>query len=278
MTDVNPRYAAKIPLRTYAVRLVCLSLVYAAFGCGAAPESGAQATRASVVKECPVFIEWTCFDERGVSTNPPLPNDTPVVWVDEKGTLVGGPSAATETGEARSLFERLEMIRGYPCAVVNSGHAPSNLDAIVSADLDDVSAWQAIKTVSRQIHCELLYGEDMAVAVIAHMGIHPPPVFYRSEDITVHLHGVTAREALCEILRQSSIPIGIRYRAVFKPIYGMEKGTSFFDVRFFRDGKQIEVPRDLPKPPDSPDFTLECEEAQQPEEDCAQIAEANQRE
>jgi hypothetical protein len=232
----------------------------------------------SAAKECPVLIDWTCFDQRGVSTHPPLPDDTPVIWVDNRGALVDGPSTGSETSLARALVRQMKMIRGYPCAVVNSGHAPSNLDAIVSVDVDDVSAWQAIKAVSRQVHCELLYGEDMDVAVIAHMGIHPPPVFYRSENITVHLHGVTAREALCEVLRQSSIPIGIRYRAVFKPIYGMEKGASFFEVRFFRDGKQIEVPRDLPKPPGAPNFTLECQEAQQPAEDCAETAAANQRE
>jgi hypothetical protein len=225
-----------------------------------------------------VLIDWTCFDGRGVTTNPPLPDDTPVVWVDENGALVDGPFTGAETSQTRSLLRRVEMIRGYPCAVVNSGHAPSNLDAIVSVNLDGVSAWEAIKAVSRQIHCELLYGERMDVAVCPCRGVRLPPEFYRSRNISVHLDGVTAREALCAVLSQSDVPLAVVYRAVREPRFGITEGIAFFQVRFFRDGKQMRVRRPEPKPPDEPNFTLECEEAQQPAEDCAESAPANQRE
>jgi hypothetical protein len=131
-----------------------------------------------------------------------------------------------------------------------------------------VSAWEAIKAISRQVHCGLLYGEKMDVLVFPYWGAHPPPDFYRSRNITVHLHSVTAREAFCETLRQSVLPIGITYSAFRNPGFGADKGMSLFEIRFFTDGKQIKMPRDLPKPPDEPNFTVERQEAQQPAEDC----------
>ncbi len=251
---------------------LCGTILTLMVSCGPATEprtdTKAEATK---VRCCPVLIDWTCFNDHGISYGPPPLDTTPVARVDGKGEIIGTLEDLREQLRPKPTFARVEMIRGYPCAIANSGHAPSNLDVLVSIDVENVSTWEAIKVVVVQVQCGLLYGTKMHFTVCRPYPGRTPPEFYRVRNISLHLDDVTAREALCAILRQSVLQIGIRYHALRDPKLDVPEGMSLFDIWFYENGKRMQFSLQKvwpPAPPDEPNFTVECQEAQQPAEDC----------
>jgi len=125
---------------------------------------------------------------------------------------------------------RLEIIQGFPC-IRPAGDELSDLDTKVSLQLKGGSIWSAVKSILRQMNCEVRYSESMR-----------PPDFFslrcpNSGDVPfqaaldLDLRDVTAREALCAVAAHAPVQMRMEYK--------MRYLKGHLGIFFCADGQRI---------------------------------------
>jgi len=95
-----------------------------------------------------------------------------------------------------------------PTRIPESGR--KYLSIKISLDLDGVSTWEAYKQWATAVNAGRKDGPGVWLVVTKPI-MRAPGAFTDAKTITLHLEGVTAREALCAITAASPLPISISY-------------------------------------------------------------------
>lgn len=149
---------------------------------------------------------------------------------------------------------RLSMRRLHGAIVIqppDSGGAQENsLDTRISVSVTNVSTWDAVKTVVREINVQSEIGRSLEVwPEFLTDGAVPAPGFADGESITLELANVSAREAICAIIHASPVAFSYTYTNYYRPnLFPSSKPISRLDLRFFKDGKPIRSEARMPRP------------------------------
>lgn len=108
-----------------------------------------------------------------------------------------------------------EIIHDQICILpvrMHSDEILSNLDVRVSLDIENVSVWEALKIIVSELNKQQgtpyplgLYPDGLTRSE------QPVSELTELKEITLHLHDVTAREAICAVFSASSIKLSYRY-------------------------------------------------------------------
>jgi len=231
--------------RRFQIAIVAAMLPLA-LGIGCSAEKTAEV---DIQKAKPLFIDWCVFGSQGEAIFPSR------FFPDTIGSLPLIPMGNDQVrGVKDDLLEKLsvpgwdssfQVMHGIPCLSVNSGRYKSNLDVLVSIHLGNVSAFEAIVAIAREVNCGLFFGERLQLQSMAQPGPFPPEEFDAVKSVTVDVDNVTAREALCLVMRQSPVEIGLQCWVMTGSDWE-RKGQlpiSQLDIFFFENGKTMHIPR-----------------------------------
>ena len=209
-----------------------------------------------------VVVDWTAMDEEGRSTIY-VPRDKPFHVVKLSDFEKTRGTVADLAGE----YGRLELLHGTPC-FIPSNVTDSNLSVPVTLDLENVSTWEALKTVIRQINCHRRFGDDTVVQVRTLGPPNVPEEFDQVNCITIRVNNVPARDAICMILAQAPLSVGFESRNVYRPDFG-EKARKHWkiDIQFYK-GNQPIVSTESFSTERARIWSPEVEEAEKPAENC----------
>lgn len=111
----------------------------------------------------------------------------------------------------------------------------SNLDRIISVRIEEVSAADALRAIANAVNQYSLEGYPLKLnpgGVRA--GFMPPDAFKTEKIPPIFAREITAREAICRVLEQTS------YRASW--VYGHAPGAAYLTIRFYENGALLKRP------------------------------------
>ncbi len=155
------------------------------------------------------------------------------VAISYEGTMPNGPNPEqpipfriqrNETlGMALSMFKdgtdgmlEAKRIRNVLCVVYNTPPGLVNpLDCKVSLKLENVTAWEAFKTLGKTINALPQFASRPKAQVCTSVSVRydraVPPILYEDKCITLNLTDVTAREAACAIVEAAPFEMDFQY-------------------------------------------------------------------
>ncbi len=155
-------------------------------------------------------------------------------------------------GMALSMFKggtngmlEAKRIRNVLCVVYNTPPGVVNpLDCKVSLKLENVTAWEAFKTLGKTINTLPQFAKRPAALVKTTVPIGfgkdraVPPVLYKEKCITLNLTDVTAREAACAIVEAAPFEMKFQYiHGDENPNSGHYQDTLYIQV--LQNGKPV---------------------------------------
>lgn len=212
----------------------------------------------------PVLIDWP-FSRAGRDYPPDAPE---FVAVDMNNLAKMKDAVARETRNRC----RLEVISNIP-VIVPVTPWDDNLDVTVSLKLDGVSAWEALKSVTRQMSCRLKYGKRMRIYLpIVDPKSSVPKWFTDERVITIDVANVTAREALATIMAQANNRLWIMYMEYRPPEVGAPEDWigSGLSIQFWQDNEPLQRPLEYPPWEVAKFWQTQSDEAETAAEDCGE--------
>lgn len=106
---------------------------------------------------------------------------------------------------------KFEVIRGTPVLRPNPEvvKTPSLLDTVVDLEIEGSTIWDALCDLARRVNAKNLAKASKSFYIHLQgpefMEL-PPPVFLEENKVSVELHDVTAREAMCAVMESANQP------------------------------------------------------------------------
>lgn len=218
-----------------------------------------------------VVVDWTAMNEMGTSRNAGIPRDK----VFEVVKLGEFQKTQQSIQDIAGKYGRLELLHGTPC-FIPANITDSNMSVPVTLDLENVSTWEALKTVVRLVNCHRRFGDKTVLQVRTLGTMDIPEEFAQVDCITLKVVDVAARDAICMILAQAPLSVGLQSRNSYRPEMGPGK-YWFADIVFYR-GNQPIVGTEFWSKERSSFWDSEMKEAAKPAENCAENAEPSEEE
>jgi hypothetical protein len=215
-----------------------------------------------------VVVDWTAMDEQGWSR-------LGIPWEKEFQVV-----KLSEFEKAQQVVERLagdyghlELLHGTPC-FVPADDSESNLSVPVTLDLENVSTWQALKAVVRLVNCHRRFGVGTHLSASTKGALDVPEEFDQVSTISIKVDNVPAREAICMILAQAPLSIGVHSTNQYRPdVAGNKEAPKWWFISFhFYRGNQPIVATEFYSRERGSFWASERKEAMEPAEGCADVA------
>lgn len=213
---------------------VCLAL-------GCAPEPGVDVAEAPPPAVLPLFVDWHYPPEANprVSGLARYLAVDAYVWDEERLATI-----AEEVAKDSARGSLFQFIDGVP-AIVPAVPGVSCLDVPVQGELTDCTLWEATEHVLRSIACDERFRDNMALHFSSGRGPAMPESYWQEQTHQFSFAGLTAREALLEIVRVSG------YEVNFAAWHFVPEGRTHrfasINISFYKDGKwQSTSPEETP--------------------------------
>lgn len=212
-----------------------------------------------------VVVDWTAMNDTGTSrVHIPPDEEFEVVNLSEF------EGARQFVQEIVGKYGRLKLVNGTPC-FVPSNASDSNLSVPVSLDLKNVSTWEALKTVIRHVNCHRRFGDRTVVSPWTKGKHNIPDEFYQVNCITLKVVDVEARDAICMILAQAPLSMGLQSTIAYEPEIGPGKSSLvdvwLVDIDYYHGNQPIVATQSFSKEQHE-SWRSELKEANEPAEDC----------
>jgi hypothetical protein len=136
--------------------------------------------------------------------------------------------------ESNGLLTGLE-IGGALCIVPKNRlwtEHRSNLDRIIVANIEGVSAADALYSIAHAVNQYSVEGYPLKLNPGGiRAGFLPPPAFQTAPAKSLKSDAITAREAICRVLA------GVPYPTMW--VYGHVRDSAYLTVRFYENGKLV---------------------------------------
>jgi hypothetical protein len=110
--------------------------------------------------------------------------------------------------QSRSLYT-WDMVNGQVCVfpnIVDDDQTYSLLDRKISLQLQNVSAWTAIRELLVALN-QRYPGQKLTINVALNDLVQPPAEFREDTSLTIDVEEVTGREAVCAVFQASPLPM-----------------------------------------------------------------------
>lgn len=173
---------------------VCLAL---AVGCS--PERAEEAAAAPSPVALPLFVDWYYPPE----ANPRMSGLAAYYAVDAFQLSEERQAALVKEVEKHSAGgSRFVWLDGIP-AIVPAVPGVSCLDVPLNGALADCTLWEATEHVLRSIACDERFRDKLSLGFTSGLGPGMPESYWSDRSHRFDFDGLTAREALLEIIRAS---------------------------------------------------------------------------
>jgi len=184
----------------------------------------------------PLSVEWPFIEDDGDT------EITPTVIKQMVLPKEGWEEVWEEIRIAHRKKTQIRFFHGIPFCVPITEER-SNLNVLVSLDMDEATTWEAIKQVVRSVNSRPEFGL-LSVLHSAFSGGVWPEEYRCDRCITLDLDDVPAREALCAIAAQAPLQLRFLYSNNHKPSYRPDfDPRSHLQIQFYRNGERIFIPR-----------------------------------
>lgn len=209
----------------------------------------------------PVSYEWPYIDDTRAALPPPRIDP----WIREEEDL---RSALDTLRVATDGALTWAQIRGNVCVLAPDGAqgTENTLDTVLSLHVEDVSTWEALRRLGEEINGREHSNRHtkLSPSFLAHSRAAPPG-FRDGNEVTLELEEVTAREALCAIIRESQFEIAYSYETHYRPIeYPESKPRARITIILFENGSYL-ASRDRMSLEESVLFNLEIKSMEKDE-------------
>ncbi len=132
-----------------------------------------------------------------------------------------------------------KRIRGILCVIPSAQNekVESALDTTVTIHVDNVSTWDAILALGMAVNEREAADRMLRFYPQGNEYLNHPVAFRNDKTLSIHLDGVSARDALCAIMAASPFQMRYSYQNYFNPVrYPSSVPNASISLWFFENG------------------------------------------
>lgn len=216
----------------------------------------------------PLFVDWVVPPEAGISHIVPHRYSFVEELYPLDDLLARLPEEVAKLSAGGSQFE---FIDGVP-AIVPAIPGVSCLNAPVQGELTNCTLWEATEHVLRSIACDERFRDRLSLGFRSGLGSGMPESYWNDPSHNFAFDGLTAREALLDIIRASGYTIN--FVIWHKTLESTGEMRTLFNMGFYKNGKLQTTPFHEAPAADAPvRRAIDMQRAVTPLENCPGAAE-----